>query len=275
MSWPDADPGPTSLASGESLLPGQFLSSETDAARLILSEDGTLAIWKKGAKKPATTLHKKKNGSMLTMQDDSNAVLYEANGKPAGWASASNGKGAGGTLSLTDDGVLRVTTAEGAVIYASDGKGAAMPTGPQSGPAPVEAGEGVVEAASIVEAPPAEAAPVAMTNEAATGAPLEMFAEKKDAWEQDGQWLYKYEVYIVNKGAHNITKLDVAINTEGITWQTWGCHDRGDGEGWRTFQLPESVTSNGGIKAGETYNFGGVFSQEKPAFQIVAWEAPS
>ncbi len=275
MSWPDADPGPTSLASGESLLPGQFLSSPGDAARLVLAEDGSLAIWRKGDKKPATTLHKKKNGSMLTMQDDSNAVLYEANGKPAGWASASNGKGGGGALTLTDEGVLRVTSAEGAVIYASDGKGAAMPAGPQAGPATVEAGEGVVEAASIVEAPPPEAAPLATTNAEAAGAPVQVFAEKKDAWEQDGQWLHKYEVYVVNTGAHNITVLTMAVPAEGITWQTWGCHDRGDGGGRRTFELPENVTSNGGIRAGETYNFGGVFSQEKPGFQIVAWEAPS
>ena len=109
----------------------------------------------------------------------------------------------------------------------------------------------------------------------AAGAPVDMFVEQKDAWEADGRWLYKHEVYVVNKGAHNITRLDVAIPAEGVTWQTWGCHDRGDGEGWRTFQLPESVLGNGGIRAGETYNFGGVFSQEKPDFRLVVWEAPS
>lgn len=178
-------------------------------------------------------------------------------------------------LSLTDEGVLRVTAADGAVIYASDGKGAAMPAGPQAGPATVEAGEGTVEAASIVEAPPAAATPLATPNPEAAGAPVDMFVEQKDAWEADGRWLYKHEVYVVNKGAHNITRLDVAIPAEGVTWQTWGCHDRGDGEGWRTFQLPESVLGNGGIRAGETYNFGGVFSQEKPDFRLVVWEAPS
>ena len=126
-----------------------------------------------------------------------------------------------------------------------------------------------------MEAPPAEATPLATLNEEAAGAPVDPFVEKKDAWEQDGQMLYKYEVYVVNKGEHNITRLDIAIPAEGITWQTWGCHDRGDGEGWRTFQLPEGVLSNGGIRAGETYNFGGVFSQEKPDFRLVVWEAPS
>jgi hypothetical protein len=178
-------------------------------------------------------------------------------------------------LSLTDEGVLRVTAADGAVIYASDGKGAAMPAGPQAGPATVEAGEGTVEAASIVEAPPAAATPLATPNPEAAGAPVDVFVEQKDAWEADGRWLYKHEVYVVNKGAHNITRLDVAIPAEGVTWQTWGCHDRGDGEGWRTFQLPESVLGNGGIRAGETYNFGGVVSQEKPDFRLVVWEAPS
>jgi hypothetical protein len=274
--WADNAPaGPTQLGSGESLLPGQFLSSPGDAARLVLAEDGTLAVWKRGDKKAAAVLHKKKNGSMLTMQDDSNAVLYEANGKPAGWASASNGKGAGGVLTLSDDGVLRVTAADGSVIYASDGKGAAVPAGPQAGPATVEAGEGTVEAASIVEAPPAEAQPLAATNAEAAGAPVEIFVEKKDAWEQDGKWLYKIEVYVRNTGEHNITRLDMAVPREGITYQSWGAHDRGDGDGRRLFELPENVLSNGGIRANETYNFGGVFSEEKPGFQLVGWEAPS
>jgi hypothetical protein len=274
----DAPAGPTQLGPGESLLPGQFLSSPDDSARLVLGEDGTLAVWKKGDKKPASQLHKKKNGSMLTMQDDSNAVLYEANGKPAGWTSASNGKGAGGVLTLTEEGVLRVTSADGAVIYASDGKGAAVPAKPQAGPATVEAGEGTVEAQSIVEAPPPEAKPLSMdsaSNPDAAGAPIEVFAEKKDAWEQDGKWLYKYEVYVRNTGEHNITKLDMAVPHEGITYQTWGCHDRGDAGGRRVFELPENVLGNGGIRANETYAFGGVFSEESPGFTLAAWEAPS
>jgi hypothetical protein len=66
------------------------------------------------------------------------------------------------------------------------GLGGGDPSGRGHGPRYGCIWQGTVEAASIVEAPPAEATPLATLNEEAAGAPVDPFVEKKDAWEQDG-----------------------------------------------------------------------------------------
>lgn len=86
--------------------------------------------------------------------------------------------------------------------------------------------------------------------------------------------MYKIEVYITNKGAHNITELTVGVPHKEVVYETWGCHDRGEDSGERLLELPFE-RRDPGITAGECYNFGGVYSMSDPGFYIKAWQAPS
>ena len=138
MSWPEEKPkedGITSLASGESLLPGQYIVSPNDTARATLEENGCLTIFKlKG--KPTVLTGKKVVGSSLNNQEDGNLVLATDSGDPAGWATETAG-GDGAYVTLTDDGVLQYTGADGVLLWDSkDGKPkAAAPGAPAPGSA--------------------------------------------------------------------------------------------------------------------------------------------
>jgi len=154
MSWPadkPKDSGLSHLASGESLLVDQFISSPNDTARLTLESNGNLTIFKLRGGKPWVINKRGKNvGATLANQADSNLVLYDAGGEPAGWASNTKG-GEGSYLTVSDDGRALYTSSEGNLLWASNGKG----VGGKGAPAP---GSPEAEAeAAAAPPPPAEA----------------------------------------------------------------------------------------------------------------------
>lgn len=234
MSWPADKPksdGLTHVASGESLLANQYVCSPNDTTRLMLEESGNLCLFKLKGKPHVLNKRGKTVGVQLSNQADGNLVLYDADGKPANWASNTKSDAEGAYLTVTDDGRALYTGADGNVLWSSDGKG----VGGKGAPAP-----GSAEAEAEAAAPPAgepdahdppmvaggEAAPASVEKEgagvvqmasiAASGGvsdstPIEFVAEIKDTWERDGRTMYKIEVYITNKGQHNIMSLDVVV----------------------------------------------------------------
>mgnify|MGYP002628208658 CR=1 FL=1 len=345
MSWPadkPKDAGLTHLASGESLLADQYICSPNDAARLMLEGNGNLTIFKLKGKPWQLNRRAKNVGVTLANQADSNLVLYDADGKPAGWASNTKG-GEGSYLTVSDDGRALYTSSEGILLWSSNGKD----VGGKGAPAP-----GSAEAEAEAAAPPAgesdahdppmvqggDAAPASVEKEgsgvvqmasiAASGGvgdhPVEFIAEvkvndlgfdffsllsfvslslsrahasskrlarkkkkkknvtnfrrfpkKQDTWERDGRTMYKIEVYITNKGQHNITSLDVVVPKREVVYESWGAaHDQGEDSGRRIFSLADFIKEKGGLFAGECYNFGGVFSEANPGFLIENFDAP-
>ena len=69
----------------------------------------------------------------------------------------------------------------------------------------------------------------------------------------------------------------MAVPKAQTTYETWGCHDRGEDSGERLLELPlnKRPPDDKGVTAGECYNFGGVYSEADPGFYIKSWEAPS
>ena len=101
------------------------------------------------------------------------------------------------------------------------------------------------------------------------------FPKKQDTWERDGRTMYKIEVYITNKGQHNITSLDVVVPKREVVYESWGAaHDQGEDSGRRIFSLADFIKEKGGLFAGECCNFGGVFSEANPGFLIENFDAP-
>jgi hypothetical protein len=148
MSWPadkPKDAGLTHLASGESLLADQYICSPNDAARLMLEGNGNLTIFKLKGKPWQLNRRAKNVGVTLANQADSNLVLYDADGKPAGWASNTKG-GEGSYLTVSDDGRALYTSSEGILLWSSNGKD----VGGKGAPAP-----GSAEAEAEAAAPPA------------------------------------------------------------------------------------------------------------------------
>ena len=84
-------------------------------------------------------------GATLANQADSNLVLYDADGKPANWASNTKG-GEGSYLTVSDDGRALYTSGEGVLLWSSNGKD----VGGKGAPAP-----GSAEAEAEAAAPPA------------------------------------------------------------------------------------------------------------------------
>ena len=145
MSWPaEKATGPKALASGESLLADTWISSPNDQARLMLETNGNLTIFKLKGKPWVLNKRGKNVGATLANQDDSNLVLYDADGKPANWASNTKG-GEGSYLTVSDDGRALYTSSEGILLWSSDGKG----VGGKGAPAP-----GSAEAEAEAAAPP-------------------------------------------------------------------------------------------------------------------------
>lgn len=99
---------------------------------------------------------------------------------------------------------------------------------------------------------------------------------QQDTWERDGRTMYKIEVYITNKGQHNMTSLDVVVPKREVVYESWGAaHDLGEDSGRRIFTLPDFIKEKGGITSGECYNFSGVFSEADPGFLVENFDAPS
>lgn len=285
MSWPEEKPredGLTSLAAGESLLPGQYIVSPNDNARFTLEENGNATIFKLRGKPNVLNSNKKVVGAALVNGEDGNLVLTNEEGEPAGWATETEGEGA--YLTVTDDGVLQYTAADGTLLW--DSKDGKKKAGDKGAPAPGSA----EEAALTNQAPPPLEEPAKKEGEVMEGngqvlmqsitpsdtknAPVEFVAEIKETWERDGRTMYKIETYITNKGAHNITEMQVAVPHKEVVYETWGCHDEGEDSGERLLELPFD-RRDPGITAGECYNFGGVYSKADPGFYIKKWQAPS
>jgi hypothetical protein len=288
MSWPEEKPkedGLTSLASGESLLPGQYIVSPNDTARLTLEDNGCLTIFKLQGK-PTVLTGKKVTGSSLNNQEDGNLVLANDAGEPAGWATETAG-GEGAYVTVTDEGVLQYTGADGVLLW--DSKDGKPKTEAPGAPAPGSAEEAAL--AKAAPPPPEEPArklgevvgegngQVVMQSVRAAdtkNAPVEFVAEIKETWQRDGRQMYKIETYITNQGAHNIVEMTVAVPHKEVVYETWGCHDRGEDSGERILELPlaKRPPDDKGVTAGECYNFGGVYSMPDPGFYIKAWAAP-
>ena len=260
----------------------------------MLETNGNLTIFKLKGKPWQINKRGKNIGVTLANQADSNLVLYDADGKPAGWASNTT-SGEGSYLTVSDDGRALYTGADGNLLWTSNGKD----IGKKGAPAP-----GSPEAEAEAAAPPAgdsdahdppmvqggDSAPASVEKEgsgvvqmasiAASGGvgehPIEFIAEVKDTWERDGRTMYKIEVYITNKGQHNITSLDVVVPKREVVYESWGAaHDQGEDSGRRIFSVPDFIKEKGGITAGECYNFGGVFSEADPGFLVENFDAPS
>lgn len=285
MSWPEEKPredGLTSLAAGESLLPGQYIVSPNDTARFTLEENGNATIFKLKGKPNVLNPSKKVSGASLVNGEDGNLMLANEEGEPAGWATETEGEGA--YLTVTDDGVLQYTAADGTLLW--DSKDGKKKAGSKGAPTPGSA----EEAALTKQAPPPPEEPAEKEGEVMEGngqvlmqsitpsdtknAPVEFIAEIKETWERDGRTMYKIETYITNKGAHNITEMQVAVPHKEVVYETWGCHDEGEDSGERLLELPFE-RRDPGITAGECYNFGGVYSMADPGFYIKKWQAPS
>lgn len=148
MSWPadkPKDAGLTHLAAGESLLVDQYICSPNDTSRLMLEGNGNLTIFKLKGKPWQLNKRGKNVGVTLANQVDSNLVLYDADGKPANWASNTKG-GEGSYLTVSDDGRALYTSSEGILLWSSNGKD----IGGKGAPAP-----GSAEAEAEAAAPPA------------------------------------------------------------------------------------------------------------------------
>ena len=197
MSWPEEKPredGLTSLAAGESLLPGQYIVSPNDNARFTLEENGNATIFKLRGKPNVLNSNKKVVGAALVNGEDGNLVLTNEEGEPAGWATESEGEGA--YLTVTDDGVLQYTAADGTLLW--DSKDGKKKAGDKGAPAPGSA----EEAALTKQAPPPLEEPAKKEGEVMEGngqvmmqsitpsdtknAPVEFVAEIKETWERDG-----------------------------------------------------------------------------------------
>lgn len=148
MSWPEEKPredGLTSLAAGESLLPGQYIVSPNDTARFTLEENGNATIFKLKGKPHVLNTDKKVSGAALVNGEDGNLMLTNEEGEPAGWATDTEGEGA--YLTVTDDGVLQYTAADGSLLW--DSKDGKKKAGEKGAPAP-----GSAEEAALTKAPP-------------------------------------------------------------------------------------------------------------------------
>ncbi len=105
-------PGGT-LASGGLLLPGATLSSPSGRYQFTLQNDGNVVLLDRGL----LLFHTRTFGqsiNRLEMQTDGNLVLYNTGGA-AVFNTGTQGN-AGATLTLTDDGLLRVVSADGAQV---------------------------------------------------------------------------------------------------------------------------------------------------------------
>lgn len=133
-------------------------------------------------------------------------------------------------MTVSDDGRALYTSAEGVLLWSSNGKD----VGGKGAPAP-----GSAEAEAEAAAPPAgdsdahdppmveggEAAPASVEQEgsgvvqmasiAASGGvadlPIEFVAEIKDTWERNGRTMYKIEVFITNKGQVRVVVVVVVV----------------------------------------------------------------
>lgn len=221
MSWPADKPtsdGLTQVASGESLLVNQYICSPGDKARLMLEENGNLTIFKLKGKPHTINKRGKTLGVQLSNQEDGNLVLYDADGKPANWASntkASEGEGPS-LLTVSDEGRAIYAGPDGTVLWTSDGKGVgskveAAAKEPEEKPPMVEGGEAPPASVEKESTGVVQMASIAASGGVSDSTPIEFIAEVKDQWERDGRTMSKIEVYIVNKGQHNIMSLDVVV----------------------------------------------------------------
>ena len=203
MSWPadkPKDQGLTHLASGESLLVDQYICSPNDTARLMLEGNGNLTIFKLKGKPWQINKRGKNVGVTLANQVDSNLVLYDADGKPANWASNTKG-GEGSYLTVSDDGRALYTSSEGVLLWSSNGKDIGGKGAPAPGSAEAEAEAAAPPAGDSLMVQGGEAAPASVEQEgsgvvqmasiAASGGlgdhPIEFIAEIKVSDEGEGR----------------------------------------------------------------------------------------
>ena len=98
---------PTSLTSGQKLLPGESLLSGNERYHFIFQTDGNLVIYSYG--KPVwASWTMRKGGTKLIMQTDGNLVLYNSNNQ-AIWHTKTFGKGLS-HLDMQTDGNLVIYT---------------------------------------------------------------------------------------------------------------------------------------------------------------------
>ena len=193
-SWPEEKPredGLTSLAAGESLLPGQYIVSPNDNARFTLEENGNLTVFNLNGKPNVLG----KGGASLVNGEDGNLSLANEDGEPAGWATETEGEGA--YVTVTDDGVVQLTGADGALLW--DSKSGKKSAGAKGAPAPGSEEE-AAQTKAAPPPPPAEPSKEGEVHEGngqvqmqsinasdTKGAPVEFVAEIKETWERDGR----------------------------------------------------------------------------------------
>lgn len=103
--YPGAAQGRTTLASGQSLQPGQSLQSPNQLHTLILQTDGNVVLYNRHSQPLWAT----DTGGLITprefiMQTDGNLVLYDTSNSPK-WASNTSGN-SGAFFDIQDDGNL-------------------------------------------------------------------------------------------------------------------------------------------------------------------------
>jgi len=118
ISKPLTSKATDTLTTGDTLKPGEFISSADGSYMLIMQYSGQLVLYRSGlAIWQSSSINMDEQGASFVLQSDGNMVLYK--GGSATWGSGTDGKG-GTKLILQDDGNLVLYTADSKPVWGSD-----------------------------------------------------------------------------------------------------------------------------------------------------------
>src|SRR5262249_48762841 len=111
----------TALGSGQSLGPGDSLTSPSGAFTLVYQTDGNLVVYQQDGTPIWWTGTDGTDPGAVTLQADGNVVLTDASGDVL-WTSGTDGN-AGASLMMQDSGALQVIASNGGVLFDSGSGG--------------------------------------------------------------------------------------------------------------------------------------------------------